>query len=60
MSDLREVLNRLNCRWHGRAEQVQSLIAFLAPALCDKTSLHVYGPAGSGKTGLLRYAAFHP
>lgn len=60
MSGLREVLDQLNSRWHGRAEQIQSLIALLAPALYDKASLHVYGPAGSGKTGLLRCAAVRP
>ena len=55
MASLREVLDQLNGRWYGRPDQIRSLLEHLAPGTCDKKGLHVYGPAGTGKTGLLRY-----
>lgn len=58
MGSLREVVDQLNCRWHGRSQQIRALIEQLSPDICGRKSLHVYGPAGTGKTGLLRYDSF--
>lgn len=54
MCSVREVLDQLNYRWHGRYPQIKGLLENLTENICGKKSLHVYGPAGTGKTGLLR------